>query len=46
MISFGLPPVTLEIADGDIAAEPLDAVVNAANSVFWMNHASTSGDDV
>ena len=36
MISFGLPPVTLEIADGDIAAEPLDAVVNAANSVFWM----------
>jgi len=36
MISFGLPPLTLEIADGDIAAEPLDAVVNAANSVFWM----------
>src|SRR5713101_8295182 len=36
MISFGLPPLTLEIADGDIAAERTDAVVNAANSVFWM----------
>jgi len=36
MISFVLPPLTLEIADGDIAAERTDAVVNAANNAFWM----------
>ena len=36
MIAFSLPPVTLEIADGDIAAETTDAVVNAANNHFWM----------
>jgi O-acetyl-ADP-ribose deacetylase (regulator of RNase III) len=36
MISFSVPPVTLEIADGDIAAETTDAVVNAANTHFWM----------
>jgi len=36
MISFILPPLTLEIADGDIAAERTDAVVNAANNAFWM----------
>lgn len=36
MISLGLPPVTLEIADGDIAAETTDGVVNAANNAFWM----------
>ncbi len=36
MISFGLPPLTLEIADGDLATERTDAVVNAANNAFWM----------
>jgi O-acetyl-ADP-ribose deacetylase (regulator of RNase III) len=36
MISFSLPPLTLEILDGDLAAEPTDAVVNAANNAFWM----------
>jgi O-acetyl-ADP-ribose deacetylase (regulator of RNase III) len=36
MISFGLPPLTLEIADGDLASERTDAVVNAANNAFWM----------
>jgi O-acetyl-ADP-ribose deacetylase (regulator of RNase III) len=36
MISFVVPPLTLEIADGDIAAERTDAVVNAANNAFWM----------
>ena len=36
MISFSLPSLTLEIADGDIAAQATDAVVNAANTAFWM----------
>ena len=36
MISFSLGTFTLEIADGDIAAETTDAVVNAANNAFWM----------
>jgi O-acetyl-ADP-ribose deacetylase (regulator of RNase III) len=36
MLSFPLPPLTLEIADGDIAAQRTDAVVNAANNAFWM----------
>jgi O-acetyl-ADP-ribose deacetylase (regulator of RNase III) len=36
MISFILPPLTLEILVGDIAAERTDGVVNAANNAFWM----------
>ena len=36
MIAFRLPPLHVEIADGDIAAETTDAVVNAANNHFWM----------
>jgi O-acetyl-ADP-ribose deacetylase len=36
LIAFSLPPITLELADGDIAAESTDAVVNAANNHFWM----------
>lgn len=36
MISFRLPPLILEIAEGDIAAQTTDAVVNAANNAFWM----------
>jgi len=33
---YSLPPLTLEIADGDIAAQTTDAIVNAANNHFWM----------
>jgi O-acetyl-ADP-ribose deacetylase (regulator of RNase III) len=36
MLAFAVPPLTLEIADGDISAEATDAVVNAANNHFWM----------
>jgi O-acetyl-ADP-ribose deacetylase (regulator of RNase III) len=36
MIAFHIPPLTLEITDGDIAAQDTDAVVNAANNAFWM----------
>ena len=36
MIAFSLPPLTLEIVDGDIAAQATDAIVNAANNRFWM----------
>jgi O-acetyl-ADP-ribose deacetylase (regulator of RNase III) len=36
LIAFSIPPLSLEIADGDIAAEATDAVVNAANNRFWM----------
>jgi O-acetyl-ADP-ribose deacetylase (regulator of RNase III) len=36
LIAFTLPPVTIEILDGDIAAADTDAVVNAANNQFWM----------
>jgi O-acetyl-ADP-ribose deacetylase (regulator of RNase III) len=36
MMSFSLPPITLEIVDGDLAAQSTDAVVNAANNHFWM----------
>jgi O-acetyl-ADP-ribose deacetylase (regulator of RNase III) len=36
VIAFSIPPFTLEVADGDIAAETTDAVVNAANNHFWM----------
>jgi O-acetyl-ADP-ribose deacetylase (regulator of RNase III) len=36
LISFSLGSLTLEIADGDLAAETTDAIVNAANNHFWM----------
>jgi O-acetyl-ADP-ribose deacetylase len=36
VIAFSLPPVTLEILDGDIASQTTDAIVNAANNHFWM----------
>ena len=36
MIAFNLPPLTIEIQEGDLAAEDVDAVVNAANNHFWM----------
>jgi len=35
-VAFTLPPLSLEILDGDIAAETTDAIVNAANNEFWM----------
>ncbi|OFW33798.1 MAG: hypothetical protein A3G76_03590, partial [Acidobacteria bacterium RIFCSPLOWO2_12_FULL_65_11] len=35
-LSFSLPPLTIEILDGDIAAQSTDAIVNAANNAFWM----------
>src|SRR4051794_31592105 len=35
-IALSIPPLTVEIADGDITAESTDAVVNAANNHFWM----------
>jgi hypothetical protein len=43
LIAFSLPPLTLDIADGDIAAETTDAVVNAANNAFWMGSRTSSG---
>src|SRR5262245_28662926 len=36
MLAFSVPPLRLEISDGDITAETTDAVVNAANNHFWM----------
>jgi O-acetyl-ADP-ribose deacetylase (regulator of RNase III) len=36
MLRFSLPPLVLEVTDGDLAAEQTDAVVNAANNLFWM----------
>jgi O-acetyl-ADP-ribose deacetylase (regulator of RNase III) len=36
MLSFSLPPLILEIADGDLSVQRTDAVVNAANNAFWM----------
>jgi O-acetyl-ADP-ribose deacetylase len=36
LIAFDLPPITLDLADGDIAAETTDAIVNAANDALWM----------
>jgi O-acetyl-ADP-ribose deacetylase (regulator of RNase III) len=34
--SLNVPPLTIQIVDGDIAAETTDAIVNAANNAFWM----------
>ena len=36
MLSFRCLSLTVEVTDGDIAAEETDAVVNAANNHFWM----------
>jgi O-acetyl-ADP-ribose deacetylase (regulator of RNase III) len=36
LIAFSLGNTRLEVLDGDIAAEDVDAVVNAANNHFWM----------
>lgn len=31
-----VPPLTVEFADDDISIQTTDAIVNAANNVFWM----------
>ena len=36
MIAFSLPPLTVEIADGNIASQATHAIVNAANNQLWM----------
>jgi O-acetyl-ADP-ribose deacetylase (regulator of RNase III) len=36
LVTFSAPPLTIEIAEGDITAERTDAIVNAANNEFWM----------
>ena len=36
MIALSVPPFQIEIVDGDIAAQDVDAIVNAANNHFWM----------
>jgi O-acetyl-ADP-ribose deacetylase len=36
LIAFGLPPLTVEIADGNIADQATHAIVNAANNELWM----------
>ena len=36
MVRFSLPPLSLEIDEGDISAEGTDAIVNAANNELWM----------
>lgn len=36
MIALAVPPLTLEILEGNIADQEVDAVVNAANNAFWM----------
>ncbi len=40
MLKFALPPLILEIADGDIAAQDTDAIVNAANNLSGWAPAS------
>ena len=36
MRTFSLPPVTIVVAEGDITARDVDAIVNAANNALWM----------
>ena len=36
MIAFPRGPVTIEIAEGDITRQAVDAIVNAANNHLWM----------
>jgi O-acetyl-ADP-ribose deacetylase (regulator of RNase III) len=36
VLTFELPSLRIEILDGDIADQDVDAVVNAANNQFWM----------
>jgi O-acetyl-ADP-ribose deacetylase (regulator of RNase III) len=36
MRTFPLPPLTIEVLEGDISTRQVDAVVNAANNALWM----------
>lgn len=36
MTAFSLPPLTVEVVDGNIAGQSTDAIVNAANNELWM----------
>jgi O-acetyl-ADP-ribose deacetylase (regulator of RNase III) len=36
LITFALPRLSIEILDGELAAQPVAAIVNAANNAFWM----------
>jgi O-acetyl-ADP-ribose deacetylase (regulator of RNase III) len=36
MRTFPLPPLTIEVLEGDISTRQVDAVVNAANNELWM----------
>ena len=36
MRTFTLPPLTIDVRDGDRAAREVDAIVNAANNELWM----------
>ena len=36
MRSFPLSSLLLEVLEGDLSAQPVDAVVNAANNALWM----------
>lgn len=36
MTRFHLPALSLEVVDGEIAAQDVDCVVNAANNALWM----------
>jgi O-acetyl-ADP-ribose deacetylase len=36
MRTFTLPPLIIDVIDGDIAARHVDAIVNAANNELWM----------
>lgn len=31
-----VPPITVNVVEGDITARAVDAIVNAANNAFWM----------
>jgi O-acetyl-ADP-ribose deacetylase (regulator of RNase III) len=33
---FNIPPLVIEIVEGDISAQATDAIVNAANDALWM----------
>jgi O-acetyl-ADP-ribose deacetylase len=34
--SLSIPPITVTIVEGDITAQTVDAIVNAANNMLWM----------
>jgi O-acetyl-ADP-ribose deacetylase (regulator of RNase III) len=35
-VTLHIPPITVDVLEGDITARPVDAIVNAANNAFWM----------